>query len=775
MRYIAALMALALLASPAAAKTETFAETSADQFAAGHSEGVVGTSLGTLRLGRALDSLLKDAEGVDYVARMAEAPDGTVYAVTGGEGRVYRLKGDKADLFATLGDKFLFSAAVDAKGVLYVGSGGQKGRIWRIQTQGDPKPEVMFEADDVKYIWDLACAKDGSLVAATGDQGRLLRITADGKSEVLIASKAHHVLCLAMASDGAIYAGTDAEAVVYRYADKKSFVLYDAEEAEITGLALDGEGNLYVGVSSGAGGRAGGALGSIQKLLNIPISPPSMKGGLGDGEAEKSKAAEKPAGSEPPKKNGNGQSPAAQPPKPSVEAVPTAPPPTPSVPPTPKGGEAKGSGVYRIAPDGIATRFFDGRDAMVLGLAVADKHLLVATGRDAHIYEVALDGDRGENEESCIATVDPKQAMAILVTKAGRAVVATAAPGRLYALSKGFAKEGTYTSKVYDAGGSAKWGMLEWRGQTPGGTQVRLASRTGNQRDPDKGGWSDWSKDLAASGAKIESPAARFVQFRVSMKTGSDAVTPVLDQFEAVYLRVNEPPKIASFSEAGQGEESARAQNRASDVFRQALKARGREGAPSGPAQLPRGGGRQPLRGLTWQAVDPDGDELRYDLYFRSQGETKWILLEKDLVQPTYVWDTSTVADGWYEVKVIASDRVDNPPETALEGFKVSDPILVDNTAPVIEKLEAKAAKGEVEVKFSAADAQSRLVAAGYTVDSSLEWHSVFPTDEIFDSQKKDFRFVIKDLPPGPHRIAVRVSDQAGNTVHADKSVTVEK
>ena len=105
----------------------------------------------------------------------------------------------------------------------------------------------------------------------------------------------------------------------------------------------------------------------------------------------------------------------------------------------------------------------------------------------------------------------------------------------------------------------------------------------------------------------------------------------------------------------------------------------------------------------------------------------------------------------------------------------MSDPILVDNTAPVIDKLEAKAAKGEVEVKFSAADAQSRLVSAGYTVDLSLEWHSVFPTDEIFDGQKKDFRFVIKDLPPGPHRIAVRVSDQAGNTAHADKTVVIEK
>jgi len=783
MRHATWLLVIALwaAASTALAKTETFSETTADQFAGGRSEGVVGTNLGTLRLGRALDSLLKDAEGVDYVARMAEAPDGTVYAVTGGGGRIYRLKDGKVDLFATLDDKFLFSCAVDGKGVLYVGSGGTKGRIWRVQPQGagQPKAEILFEADDVKYIWDLVCLKDGALAAATGDHGKVLRVTQDGKSEPLITTEANHVLCLALAPDGTLYAGTDGGALVYRYADKKVFILYDADETEVTGLALDGEGNLYVGVSSGAGGRAGGAQpGGGPKPISITVPGPSRSGMSEEGakpEGGKPKSpGEEKGKAEPP---GETKHDDADKPVKAAEspALPSPPSPPPSMPPTSGRAESRGTGngVYRITPEGLVTRVFECRDAMVLGLAVSERHLLIGTGRDAHIYEVALEAPE---EEACVATVDPKQVMALAVTKGGRVVVGTAAPGRLYALSKGYAKEGTYTSRVYDAGGSAKWGTLEWRAETPGGTQLRLATRTGNVRDPEKGGWSDWSKEIAASPSRVESPAARFIQFRVTMKSGNESATAVLDQFEAAYLRVNEPPKVGGVTEAGQAaEESARAQARAADQFRQALKARNREGAPpAGPPQPPRPG-HQTIRTIQWQASDPNGDELRYDVFFRTRGEPKWILLEKDLIQPTFPWDTGTVADGWYEIKVVASDRTDNPPEAALEGLKVSAPILVDNTPPVIDQVETKIGKGQVEVRFAAHDATSWLVGAAYAVDSSLEWQTVFPTDGIFDAAKKEFRFTIGDLAPGPHRLALRVADQAGNTGHADRTIIVEK
>ncbi|MBE3069155.1 MAG: hypothetical protein IMZ66_02855 [Planctomycetes bacterium] len=804
-RLIAVALAVAAASLPAvaSAKTQMFLETNQDQFDKGEAEGVVPTTLGTLRLGRALDTLLAETEGVDYVARLAEAPDGTVYAVTGGTGRIYRVKGGKVDLFATLDDTYLFSIAVDKNGDVYVGSGGLKGRVWRVapQAKGDPKAEVVFEADDVKYIWDLAWMKDGALAAATGDGGKLLRITPDHKSEVLIDSEASHVLCVVAAPDGTLYAGTDGEAVVYRWADKKAFVLYDADEAEITGLALGPDGALYVGASSGAAGRSGGV--TIRAEPPKPAVPvPAPAGGEAAPAApppEKAADEAKPDEAAPDEKKPDEAAADEKKPEAASEekkpdaAAPAKPAPSSAAlatavkvaetmragrPAGSTGGAAPGAGggsaVYRIAPDGVATPLLDARDEMILALAVADGRLLVGTGKSGRVYEVAIPGDG--DDQACVASIDPKQVMALLVTKDGRTVVGSAGPGRLYALSKGYKKEGTYTSQVYDAGGSARWGALDWRGEVPGGTEVRLASRSGNVRDPKKGLWSDWSKDATKAPASVASPAARFLQFRVTMKTNKDDATPFLEQFEAAYLRANEPPKVAAINEVLSREQQNRAQ--ALERFRQMMKSRGRNSAtpqgatppPPAPAE-----GSQPVRMLQWQAQDPNGDDLRYDIYFRGQGEPNWIPLDEDLIRPEYAWDTASVADGWYEIKVVASDRADHPADAALEGWRVSDPILVDNTAPTFGKIEVKVRGQEVDVRFTATDSASRLTEAAYTIDSATAWQTLGPADGLFDARQKEFRVTIRGLAPGAHRLAIRAADEAGNYGHAAETVTIGK
>ena len=768
MLLVLALAAVAASASAAPAGTQTFLETNEDQFAKGEADGVVPTSLGTLRLGRALESLLAETEGVDYVARLAEGPDGSVYAVTGGSGRVYRAKGGKVSLLATLEDHYLFSVIVDKNGDVYVGSGGTKGRIWRLvpQEKGDATAEVVFEADDVKYVWDLAWLSDGTLAAATGDQGKLLRIAPNKKAEVLIDSEADHILCLAAAADGTLYAGTDGEAVVYRWADKKSFILYDAAESEITSLAVDAAGNVYVGASSGQAGRTGGVTIQAQPPKPAPPQPAEIV--------------------PPPPENAAKPGDAAQAPKPSptgaalATAIKVANSVQAARPTGVKGAAAAAAGagtaVYRITPEGMATPIFAAKDRMVLALAVVDGRLLVGTGESARVWEVSLN-DGGE-EQACVGTVDPKQVMALLVTKDGQTVVGSAGPGRLYTLSPGHRKDGTYTSQVYDAGGSARWGELAWRGTTPAGTEIAVATRSGNVRDPEKGMWSDWSKGLAKSPGPVTSPAARFLQFRVTMKTNKVDTTPVLEQFEAAYLRANEPPKVLAITELVTRDRQTRAQ--AIERFVQAMKSRGQGGPKGGtPPPLPPPEGAQPIRILQWQAQDPNGDDLRYDLYFRGQGEPNWVLLDADLSRPEYPWDTATVADGWYEIRVVASDRADRPAETAREDSRVSDPLLVDNTAPLIEKIEVKvrqgAEGGEAEVRFTARDVTGRLAEAAYTLDSATDWHTLAPADGLFDGQTEEFRFTVKGLKEGPHRLAIRVIDEADNRGHAAQTLTVAK
>ena len=795
---VMALVAFGLLAPAASAKTQVFLGTTEEQFNQGHAEGIVWTSLGALRLGRALESLLAQTEGVDYLARMAEGPDGSIYAVTGGAGRIYRLKDGKTALFATLPDKFLFSVAVDKNGDLYVGSGGTEGRIWRVaaQAKGEPKAEIFFEGvekkGDVKYVWDLAWMKDGALAAATGDGARLLRITRDKKAEVLVKAEADHFLCVIAAPDGTLYAGTDHDGLVYRWADKKTFVVYDADEAEITALALDAAGNLYAAGSSGSAGRAGGEAppAEISRPSPGPSGPSIVPGTSGESkEPSKEKTKESPA--ETPKDAAKDK-PAAEPASPKPSEGEAKPPEKPAASPAlamaAKLGEAAarggappaktpgkgGSSVYRITPEGIVTRIFEPRDPMVLALAVSDGKLLAGAGKNGRVYEVALQpGD----EEACVATLDPKQVMSLVAARDGRIVVGSAAPGRMYALSKGYAKEGTFTTQVYDAAGSSRWGAVEWRGKTPDGAEIQIAARSGNTRDPDKGTWAEWSKPVSKSPGRLDAPPARYLQFRVTMRSRGDGATPVLEQFEAPYARANEAPRVLGVAEVPSPAQQARAQ--AAARFREEMTKRAKPGPqpPSGsPPVPPPPEGAQPIRFFQWQVQDPNGDALRYDLYFRGEGEPKWILLEKDLARPEHAWDTSTVADGWYELRVVASDRLDNPAEEAREGSKVSDPVLVDNTAPAIEKLEVQVrAGGEAEVRFTARDALSRLTEAAWSVDSATDWNTLVPVDGVFDGKQKEFRFMIRKLSPGPHRLAVRAADEAQNVAHASHVLSIEK
>src|SRR5690349_10805208 len=61
---------------------------------------------------------------------------------------------------------------------------------------------------DATHVWDLAEDKDGNLFVATGDEGKIFKVAADGKVSVVHTSDDSQVLSLAVAADGAVYAGT---------------------------------------------------------------------------------------------------------------------------------------------------------------------------------------------------------------------------------------------------------------------------------------------------------------------------------------------------------------------------------------------------------------------------------------------------------------------------------------------------------------------------------------------------------------------------------------
>src|SRR5206468_2862933 len=112
---------------------------------------------------------------------------------------------------------------------------------------------------------------------------------------------------------------------------------------------------------------------------------------------------------------------------------------------------------------------------------------------------------------------------------------------------------------------------------------------------------------------------------------------------------------------------------------------------------------------ISWEAADPNGDELIYSLYFRAGSQSPWILLKDKLKETNFEWDTRLVADGRYEIKVVASDEPANAIGTGRTTSRVSDPIPVDNTPPVIGNLTASPGATDVRIKCDVQDHTSTL------------------------------------------------------------------
>jgi hypothetical protein len=177
-------------------------------------------------------------------------------------------------------------------------------------------------------------------------------------------------------------------------------------------------------------------------------------------------------------------------------------------------------------------------------------------------------------------------------------------------------------------------------------------------------------------------------------------------------------------------------------------------------AKTPGGTG---IQTITWDASDPNNDALTYTLYFRRDPQGPWILLKDRLTQTSFDWDTRTVADGNYLVKVVASDALANPPGEGKTTSRVSDYFVVDNTPPTIGDVVSKVTGNAVIISLRAQDRTSTIANVEYTLDSNDQWQSLLPVDGIFDAPDELVRFSIKGLTPGEHQVTIRATDNHGN------------
>jgi hypothetical protein len=381
-----------------------------------------------------------------------------------------------------------------------------------------------------------------------------------------------------------------------------------------------------------------------------------------------------------------------------------------------------------------------------------------------------------------LARATARQITALLRDPSGRVLAATSNPGKVFALGSERAKRGTYDSDVRDAGTVARWGAIRWRATAAPG-EVEVLTRSGNTATPDET-WSAWSKPYTdPQGEPIASPNARYLQWRAVLTSRSNNATgPVLTSVTAAYLPRNLRPVVSSITVHPPGTvfqrpfstgelEIAGFEDNTSDGRSPGQQPSASSGSSSSTIPTlpsPTLGRRIYQKGLqtfVWKADDDNDDRLQYDVFFRREGETTWKALKRGLWDPIFVWDTTSVPDGTYYIKIAASDAPSNAPATALVGEMESVSFDIDNTAPRIEVQSAVRNGSKATIKFVVVDEQSAVQRVEYSLDAS-RWRIAYPVDGIPDSRREDFEISLDEVD-GARSVIIRATDAMNNVATA--------
>ncbi len=750
--------AILAVAAPALAEhTRWWRQTTFEEFDKGTAKGVALRSDGKMFLAPRFAEFA-DAS-LAYLLQIKADAKGNLYAAGGSNAKVLRIdtSGKTTSVFES-SELAAQALALDSAGNLFVGT-SPDGKVYKVTPAG--QSSVFFDPK-TKYIWDLAVDKDGTVYVATGDTGKIFSVAPNGTGQEFYSSDETHIRSLALDANGNLLAGTEPSGRVLRIpkaaANRRAFVLYETSKKEITSLLLAANGDLYV---ASVGEKTPNAPGQPRPISPDNTATSNFVISIGPG--------------------------ANAPGIPQGQPIPFTPLAT-----------VNSSSVYRIAPDGSPEELWSARDEVVysMGLLPGGK-LLLGTGNDGVVLE--LDGNRIFSK---LVKAASRQVTSIAAGPGGKLFLAAANPGKVFTLGPENESEGTYESQPYDAHIFSRWGRTVWWGENfaaangAGASRISIYARSGNTSDPDSN-WSDWAGPYTnPSGDKLDCPAARFVQWKAVLRAAGSAPAPAIDWFSIAYLPKNIAPEITaiaiqdpgvrvqgiSLPNGGPGSQtpaqlrmpqpppSSSSPNAAFSVTQ--LSNSGQSSGQAHFEPIPQGMSQKGYQSVLWTADDANDDQLEFSIYFRGENETTWKLLKDKLDTRFYSWDTTTIPDGAYYLKIVASDSPSNPAGEGLSSERESDRFVVDNTPPSIAQLAADSVSAGVRVRFQASAPVSFITRAQYSLDAG-DWTLVFPAGGLSDAPRENYDFQLQKVSPGEHTVTVRVYDQFENVSTAKTTVRI--
>ena len=632
----------------------------------------------------------------DAVWSALKLADGSVLLGSDAGGAIYRVvDGAPKKLVAIEGAIAVVALAQTSDGSVWAGA-MPGNKVWKIDV-GAGKATAGPVLKEVETVWSLAAAGT-TVYAGTGPSGKLYAISGGTAKEVFDTDD-KRVTALAVTGDGAVWMGTSDRALVFRYdpKDGKTRAMADFAGNEVSSIAAYRDG---VVVAANDLVDAPAAVGKTANQIETAEKPTAAKG----------QAAKLPdAGT-----------------KPGADKDPS--------PVTDLGrkGAKKGKGaLFRVGKDGRLDQ---------LHALTQTWFTSVVTTPDGAVYAGAADKGRVyvvEPDDS-IATafdVDERSVSQLWVDKGGLLGFATDDAAAMYRAT-GRAAQARYVSDVMDAKAVSKFGRIAWISAG----KVKVETRSGNTVKPGVG-WSEWAVPAGVGklgggneSGKIASPAGRYLQFRIALEDDAARVRRVT----SYYVPQNLPTTV-------------------SDVT---VELAAKETLPTlkDSAAKP----RSPVMKVKWKIENPDADETTYALEARRDGEANWRPIatgKGPLTAVTWDWNTETYPDGWYRVRVTASDAGSNSPDRALTSSASTTMFAIDNTRPRIENVAVQYPRASAR----ATDALSTIAEMAFSVDDG-PWQLGASVDGLFDDLTEEVRVELPtSLARGTHTLAFRVADAAGN------------
>ena len=593
------------------------------------------------------------------------------------------------------------------KSAFLVGT-GTSGKIFEV----DGKKVREYADTKQLLISSLAMGRKGDVFAATIPDGQIFRIDKRGKLKLhtKLANTEHIWALVYDRSRDRLIAGTGPNGVIFAI-DKKGNAkeLLKLNASHIMSLAIGDGGDLYAGTSDDA--------------LVLKIDKNNKATAFHDFEGNEITSIAY--------NNGVLAVVVNEFKKPSSTFIT---PPRDSEPSRGKAAPARpprnGKGrVWKVGPDGRAELLFKRDDGHFSSIDFDDQRAIyVGSGHKGRIYKILQDGTH-----TTWLDVDERQVLAMDFNEAPHAFV-TGDSAAFYKLDDGIPKKSRWTSKVLDAKFRSQWGQLAWRANG----KIDFQTRSGNTLKPSNG-WSDWSKAKSRPG-QVQSPAARFIQIRARFHGKRNEV---LNAVELYYLPQNQRTIVRKVElKADKGKD---------------LKKK-----------------RTPTTKYTlkWDSENPDKDVVQYKVSYRREGQTKWRKAFKDdvtLLKTEYEWDTSGLPDGYYIIKVEASDEQANTAASATNVSAISEPIRIDNHPPHVDNLRMR--RGKITGRVQ--DDLGPITEIQVAIDGG-DWKNIYPDDQLLDEKTETFSIPTAGIEKGSRIIAVRAKDAAANSSSAEITTTIK-